>query len=141
MQIEPLLAMRGSDVAFVAIVFPIMAVAVLLLVFGFMGHRRKVLAMRHKTIETLAKTQHLTPKQIDELLHPTRQIKKHGRTIFAITSWFGLMAGVMFCIYAALFAYYDSRVWWTVGFFLIFISTTLFATPVMMRELKRQGII
>ena len=113
------------------------AIVLMVIILQLLNHRRRMAEMRYKALETLAKEGQLTPAQVEDFFHPRRARTKR----WLVVSWFGLVTGVMLMIAGGMQSGPDAEELLLAGVLVTVGATALMATPVMLREFKKQGVI
>jgi hypothetical protein len=102
-----------------------------------LGHWRRVQEARYRTLEVLSREGRLQPQQVAEFLDPSKRRLK----LVMILGWLGIFAGVIMLI-ASAFEHGSSQDELIVGGFgTIVAAFGILATPMMLRELRRQGVL
>ena len=130
---------QESSVQFSAslVVLAVLVVLVAILLFlQWLNHSRKVLEAKLKTAETLAREGLLDRAQLESLT----RAPKHGRRLVYFVAWLIMLAGI-FCFIMSGFSAFYSQTYVMRGVTLCFVSTAIFATPVLFREIEKQGWI
>ncbi|MCA8972223.1 MAG: hypothetical protein H6832_05530 [Planctomycetes bacterium] len=112
------------------------AVVLVFLVLQFLNHTRRLTEARLKTAESLAKQGLLSDSQLRKLLEPPRL----GRRSIYFVAWVLMLAGLYFFMMSFMSISYG-HTYFLRGIVLTFISTGIFATPFLFRELEKQGWI
>lgn len=112
------------------------ALFVLILVLQWLNHTRRITEARLKTVEKLAKDGLLDRAQLERLTRPPRM----GRRVLYFGAWLLMLAGIL-CFILGGFSTFYTEFYVTRGVILSFLSTAIFATPVLFRELEKQGLV
>ncbi|MFQ5506717.1 MAG: hypothetical protein ACE5F1_18255 [Planctomycetota bacterium] len=124
------------------------------LLVQFMGHRRRMAEIRCRTIESLAREGILDWRDLDRMLNP--QHRKWKAVL--VLAWFALIGGVFILVLQAAALAFPDLVYPSLGFpvpvapypvdpdlallgiTLAFLGTGIISVPVMLREMRKQGI-
>lgn len=126
----------GADFGWVAVMVIAVVLIVAFVVLQCLHHRRRITEARLKTAEALAKQGALDDAHLRELLTPP----KSGRRLIYFVAWVLMLAGI-YCFIMMNFMPFDARSYFMAGMLMTFVSTSIFATPFMFRELEKQGWI
>lgn len=107
------------------------------LVLQILNHRRRMTELRYKTLEKLAAEGKLAPGQIEDLLTPRKKRTK----FFLLLGWFALLSGIMLMVVGGMIGHRDGDEMMMAGFCISIGATGLLATPIMLREFKKQGVL
>lgn len=124
----------GVSASLLAIVVVGLLVGIMLFL-QWLNHSRKILEAKLKTAETLAREGLLDRAQLESLT----KSPKYARRLVYFAAWLLMLVGIFHFIMSGFSG--SSTSWVMRGITFCFISTAIFATPVLFREIEKQGLI
>ncbi len=132
---------RDEEVA-IAIIVPAM-VAISILVGMGIKARTRLTEKKLEVLHELARHGHYDPDKFDDLkLSPKLPAKSTWMKLFFVGSWLGLLLGTAFLVGALIEGWPDHyNPAGFMGIMMMVVSLGVMSVPVMLREMKRQGLV
>jgi len=113
----------------------VVLVPILIGLIQYLKHRRLMAEMRFKTIERLAAQGTLRQEEIRELINPSARKLR----VFLVVSWFAMLIGLVLLGFSL--AEELDREAGIAGAVLFIVGTGALSAPMMLREMKKQGVL